>query len=721
MLALQAWTKNMEIKINGVYEAFSIDGLTDGIYRVLNIYSNEGFIIVFNMSSMSKITKPISIDLNIIEHAISDKEFIEIIYETPEYQLIEESDIKKEYRNIRDKKFEIIKNLIDDDNFLLLFSSQKKSKLIYEQAKIQNIPANTIYRVLSLFWKYGQNINSLLPAYMNSGASGKSRIARDKKIGAPKTSTYGLIEKSSGINISEKDKIKIKAGLKKHYFNSNDNSLRKAYKKTLNDQYKKEIIAATSAPLEAKIPSYNQFKYWRNKLFSEQEQIVKSTSDNNYQKNQRGILSISTLRTPLIGSAFEIDSTVADVYIVSSINRNYILGRPTIYFIIDRVSRMITGIHVSMEYASWSAARQALVNTFISKKDYCKKFGIDILDTDWPCNHIPKQLVCDRGEMICNSPESLVVPLMQLNIAPPYRPDFKGIVERRFGIINEQLIHELKGTTRGKTYIRGERDPKKDSIYTLNEFTQLLIVEILRHNNISTFNDLMVNDNLLMENNLLATPKNYWEIHYKKHQHALKTANEIDIRASLLPKDKVSMTSRGIMLNEDLYYSCAQVENEKWASNARTNQRWTMEARIDQDDSSFIYVRLQPHENFTKCGLLPRSKNLANLPLADIILYKELKRIKSKESLISVDSIRFDEIEANITKFANIKTKDAIKEMNGESRTSNMKSRRKEEIESDKKHNLLKTENIEHPSQLIEPKDNEITKNSNIDILRRKR
>nr|WP_250164206.1 hypothetical protein [Escherichia coli] len=87
---------------------------------------------------------------------------------------------------------------------------------------------------------------------------------------------------------------------------------------------------------------------------------------------------------------------------------------------------------------------------------------------------------CVTGEFICNKPEELAVPLIgHLSIAPPYRAELKGIVEHRFQILNEKLVHELMGTTKGRHYIRGDRDPRLDATLTLSEVTKLLIDQVL--------------------------------------------------------------------------------------------------------------------------------------------------------------------------------------------------------------------------------------------------
>ncbi len=83
----------------------------------------------------------------------------------------------------------------------------------------------------------------------------------------------------------------------------------------------------------------------------------------------RALLGSVANTTVLPGDVFEIDSTVADVHLISSLNRRKVIGRPTIYTVVDRATRMIVGLHVSLYHASWRAARQALANCFMPKKN----------------------------------------------------------------------------------------------------------------------------------------------------------------------------------------------------------------------------------------------------------------------------------------------------------------------------------------------------------------
>jgi len=48
------------------------------------------------------------------------------------------------------------------------------------------------------------------------------------------------------------------------------------------------------------------------------------------------------------GSVFQIDATVADVYLVSRFNRTHIIGRPVLYIVQDCFSKLIVGLYVGL-------------------------------------------------------------------------------------------------------------------------------------------------------------------------------------------------------------------------------------------------------------------------------------------------------------------------------------------------------------------------------------
>ncbi|WP_444902929.1 hypothetical protein ACJJIU_13670 [Microbulbifer sp. CnH-101-E] len=670
----------MQVERNSVWEISCIDGFKSGKYRVLEHFPKDSLLALFLLHEEAALERPLKISIAEFEKAHDEGRVKESSFPIPFYQLSAEENIPKKHLTKRDYRFSLIEDLISESSLLPDLLLNQRSRLISGHARKLGVSTQTLYRLLNLFWKYGQERNALLPSYRYSGGAGKSRVAGKVKRGTRTQLSTPSLSVPVGVNTTEDDKVKFLKAMKKYGLKGQRSKFSRIYDHMLKEFYSEELILADRQQRYANVPTYRMFLYWVKKLVPKDELIRKQTTQGDFNRNHRGLRGSATDHTEVPGSCFELDATVLDVHVVSEFRRNHVLGRPTVYCVVDKESRMIVGLHVSMEYASWRAGRQALVNSFTSKKTYCARFGLEIEEEDWPCNHIPQRLLCDRGEFICKNAEKLAVPLIgHLSIAPPYRAELKGIVEKRFSILNDKLVHELMGTTRGRQYVRGDKDPRLDAALTLPEITKLLIDAVLEHNS-SYFESLAAQSTLLVESDILATPLNYWKVHLEKHRHALNKANEADVRARLLPYEKVSMTSEGIRLNDSMYYECDHPDFESWKVIARGSGSWIMEARIDQDNSSFIYVRLQECEGFTRCSLVHKSANLKEKHQADVMFFEDWKKINKKVFQPKAKSIERHNRRREIVESAKDSANSAPPLSSKVERIRGMKKRRKKEI-----------------------------------------
>ena len=69
---------------------------------------------------------------------------------------------------------------------------------------------------------------------------------------------------------------------------------------------------------------------------------------------------------------------------------------------------------------------------------------------------------------------------MIISNVPPYRPEWKGLVESRFPLIDDGLTHWSAGTTHQRE--KGGRKHRLDGVHTLESFTKSLIYFILKYN-----------------------------------------------------------------------------------------------------------------------------------------------------------------------------------------------------------------------------------------------
>jgi hypothetical protein len=199
------------------------------------------------------------------------------------------------------------------------------------------------------------------------------------------------------------------------------------------------------------------------------------------------------------------------------------------------------------------------------------------------------------------------------------------------------LIHDLLGTTRGGKVVRGDKDPRKDAIYTLKDFTKLLINAVLELNR-SNYDRLAKSSPLLIKHNLPPNPMNFWKINVLNHKHSLQIANESEVISRMYPPTKATMTERGIEFN-GLYYSCDRVIKDNLAAIARTNGSWKLNARINENTTNYMYVRFNKNEEFVKCNLLPRSNMFESKPMYEVEVFQDWLEQKDAETPITVESI----------------------------------------------------------------------------------
>ncbi len=604
--------------------------LNSGKYRILEIYKikEKDILCMYELESKVLSSKPVLIDLHYLKQC-KNEGVLSIEEDILPYEMTLDDEHKSDAVIFnRDNDFSLIEDLVDDRNFLLQFCSNSRSALVSEHAKKKKVRSLKIYRLLRKYWEYGQTSNSLLLRYSNRGGPGVEKTVSDKQRGAPIHKGKYNLRKKASVNITSEDKENIKNSVDKCISKYKKFKLSRAYKLLIEDYFGEEVNEAKRNQRPAQVPSKRQFMYWAYKVYDKNELLKKRVSTSVWKKDHKGIISSVSDKAKGPGTRYEIDATVADVFIVSEFDRNIILGRPTIYSVVDQASRMIAGLHVSLDFASWTAARQALYNACNEKVNYCKRYGLDVTHSDWPCVGVPARLLCDRGEMIGIKPRILPKGLgTKFEFASPFRGDCKSIVERRFGIANDEL-HFLPGTTLGELRKRGEKDPRLDAVLTLNEVAKILVALFIKHNKWHQFDDLVTKG--LVSADLAPTPQNFWNFHIEKHQHSLNALSANQFVALLMKKGKASVTKKGIIYN-GMRYSCELAEKEEWYSKARNFGRWKIECRSDESWSNDFYIRMDNSKEFIKCYLLSADKIYGNQHVSDIIYISEWKKSKKDQ------------------------------------------------------------------------------------------
>lgn len=172
----------------------------------------------------------------------------------------------------------------------------------------------------------------------------------------------------------------------------------------------------------------------------------------------------------------QIDHTPLDIIVVDKTHRKP-LGRPYLTLAIDVYSRMIAGIHISLQAPSYYSVGQCLYNIFSQKEKFLFENGIK---GEWNIFGIPRIIGVDNGADLVSSDMQRVCDEFGITLMkrPVARPQFGAHVERVLGTINRE-VHNLSGTTFSNITEKATYNSQKEASYTIEELTQWILYYIV--------------------------------------------------------------------------------------------------------------------------------------------------------------------------------------------------------------------------------------------------
>lgn len=266
-----------------------------------------------------------------------------------------------------ERAWKLIKEHITNED---LFYRSSRGKLITYISEQNGTTKQSITRYIRRYWQRGMTKYALLPDYQNSGGSGKTRDTSKSKLGRNRSITSG-----QGSNVTPDIAKVFRQCIETYLLKEDRPSVASAYAVAL------DVLSATASHADkTTLPTLRQFRYFYNREYKMQTKLKYQLSEIEYEKEVRPIISTSTAETLGPGFRYQIDATIADIYLLSEHDRTKIVGRPVVYFVIDVFSRMVTGMYVGFEGPSWVSAMMAVANAGSNKVEYCKKFGLEITE-----------------------------------------------------------------------------------------------------------------------------------------------------------------------------------------------------------------------------------------------------------------------------------------------------------------------------------------------------
>ncbi|GAB3328240.1 hypothetical protein GCM10027429_02930 [Marivirga atlantica] len=665
-------------------------------YRILYISKDIDQVFWININDENKLPEAISYESLLDEISNSQITIIEdnLIYADP-------SDYKPASLEKWKKYCEVI-DLIEGCE-PLIFVNKIFNQKCSEISNSTKFSRQSVRRIILKYFKKGKNRLGLLPELINSGARGKRVDNPKNKLG--RRNKYSV---QNNFTINEGNRRVIENGYKKFYLDVEQASLNTAYENFLAVIYPESLKGNFE-----NVPSLMQFRRTGELKFKIENRLRAKKGDKIFDKDMRTTSESSKINTIGPGSLWQIDSTTADIELVSQIDRSIPIGSPTLYFVSDVFSHAIVGVLVTLDEPSFYTAAQALYNSIVQKELVIKEAGLEDVTNfffypeEWNMYGLPNAVVADRAELLKNKSNNIIRDLgISIENTPSYRADLKGIVENHFNELHAKLRGAeshfgIKSTNHRQ---RGVRDARLDACLTLKEYYAIIIRSIIDYNN-TKLQDKYPKDADMIKAKIQAVPKTLYNWGIENRSGIMRMINLDQLKVRFLPIEKGALTKDGFRFKNGWYNlprGCS-LENEMIRTQ---DKRIYFEAYYNPHILDEVYIKLE-NEIITARLSVSKNPSLVSLSLWEREAHIEDEKYRS-----------YEQRETNRT--ANINTAIFTKNIIENAKNQQPKKKRSKNLKSKsirknkaKEKEILKTEKrsqIENPSYTNESKPKKETK-----------
>jgi hypothetical protein len=333
-----------------------------------------------------------------------------------------------------------------------------------------------------------------------------------------------------------------------------------------------------------------QFRYYVDEHLRVNDALANNIRT--YQRNPGYQGSLSAIGP---GEIYEIDSTGGRLHLVSSDNPPVYVGKPTIYFLIDRWSRFVVSAYLSLRSPSYEEVRHTLLIAFTSREGRFNRLGVNITDERWPIGHMPAVICPDRGsDFMSDDMAQSVVNDLRIDVTPlpPLCPDGKAIVERLIREVKRKMATSgFKGVYADRPLDpitkRASRNAEAGAVHTLTDAYRLLIDIVEDHNNRP--HRTLRRRRVLTQAGISPTPRSayLWGL---KNITGLRSAplSEDDYHRLLLSTDKASVAN-GVLSYKNRPYLPADESASELARHSTTRAK-AIAIRLDKTLPTEVFV-----------------------------------------------------------------------------------------------------------------------------------
>ncbi len=554
---------------------------------------------------------------------------------------------------VRDLRSGRIKGIVDKPE---IWEPATRVELLKNHAKDIGVSTKTLLKNLRQWWVGGQTDDALLGNHFKSGRIEESTpgnlTVTEKSPNGPVTVIFAPAKnKARGRKPNEGGydplamppelRLSVLNVARKHFEEDACKSVRGACTVVLSELF--SLHDETGKPLRdsngaavlkepGQRPSVGQIRYLLNKALV----------DSSTRKNRYGIPDYENNHAPSTGSVlddclgpgdiYEIDATFIDNYDVAKTNRSCIIGKPTLFLVIDRWSRLIVGFYISLENPSWAEATQAILSISGDWEALCKRLGVEYDPRDWPGRGVmPNRFVGDRADMITNASNALCDGIgTQVTNCPALASKDKAIVESGFLTTHAPLRQHAPGyEPPTNPFKRRAKKYHRDAALTLDEMAAVFLRIVIAHNRKEKLGYQASPEEITQ--NLRCTPRDIWSRGVAQRMGCLARMPIDLLRRKLMPRSGATVEVDGIHFKGLIYKLDGLGE---WCT--RASLRGVFEVSVAYTTNLVDKIIVQdPHD---KCkehivGLTTTSEEYSGYSFAEVLYVQQLKAKKDRAAL----------------------------------------------------------------------------------------
>jgi hypothetical protein len=470
-----------------------------------------------------------------------------------------DSELPASQLKSRDEKYALIREIVESDEFLCrVLSKSARGAFLRTMAKEKGVAPSRLYKLLTVFWWFGGDKNSLLDRFSMQGGKGVSKTPGEPKRGRRNATVLleGKTTPYKGVNVEQRDLNRFTKALDIYYVGKNytladtyEEMSRHLYVGWNRDDHGKTVRHPVD-PLC--IPTLGQFKYHARRI----------RQAHHMDEKKAGALEWSQNIASRTGSAGDIALGPTDVYDMDvgvlkciAVTDNDVpeeIGNVSVCFAIDRASTAIVGFHDYVGAESWERYRFALFWAFTSTSEHLTLLGLPELAKDadefgafgW-CNEV----YVDRGPGRGNDAFYAIVDRLKLGraLAPARRGDMKAVVESVIGYFQRKVATLPGGHSRKKGIRNKEQaeDAKNMARLTVARIREFLVAAIAEHNQFHAVPHLLTRD--MVRDGVKPVPVAIYRWGQRNVRGpTVQKLNRSELYLRLLPSKTVALTSTGI-------------------------------------------------------------------------------------------------------------------------------------------------------------------------------